>query len=152
LWPETFSSARQRKINLGCETTTWVNEMTNIAALPLVERVRQDAEPIATIYRNLGTAAAEQVVTRALAELGLAMGGLAQQVRLHDLADVSRRLRKVQRMAEHLGMVSLGTVADDARTCFDRNDVTAFSAVWARLIRVTERSLATDRNARDQSV
>ncbi len=152
MWPETFSSARQRKIGLGCETTTWVNEMTNIAALPLVERVRQDAEPIATIYRNLGTSAAEQVVTRALAELGLAMGGLAQQVRLHDLADVSRRLRKVQRMAEHLGMVSLGTVADDARTCFDRNDVTAFSAVWARLIRVTERSLATDRNARDQSV
>ncbi len=127
-------------------------DMTNVAALPLVERVRQDAEPIATIYRNLGTSAAEQVVTRALAELGLAMAGLAQQVRLHDLADVSRQLRKVQRMAEQLGMVSLGSVADDARTCFDRSDTTAFSAVWARLIRVTERSLTYDRTARDQSV
>ncbi len=126
--------------------------MTNIAALPLVERVRQDAEPIATIYRNLGTSAAEQVVTRALAELGLAMAGLARQVRSHDLADVSRQLRKVQRMAEHLGMVSLGAVADDARTCFDRSDVTAFSAVWARLIRVTERSLTCEPSARDQSV
>ena len=126
--------------------------MTNVAALPLVERVRQDAEPIATIYRNLGTSAAEQVVTRALAELGLAMGGLAQQVGAHDLADVSRQLRKVQRMAEQIGMVSLGTVAGDARTCFDRSDVTAFSAVWARLIRVAERSLATDRGLRDQSV
>ena len=126
--------------------------MTNVAALPLVERVRQDAEPIATIYRNLGTSAAEQVVTRALAELGLAMGGLAQQVRTHDLADVSRQLRKVQRMADQIGMVSLGAVADDARTCFDRSDVTAFSAVWARLIRVAERSLATDRDVRDQSV
>lgn len=126
--------------------------MTNVAALPLIERVRQDAEPIATIYRNLGTSAAEQVVTRALAELGLAMGGLAQQVGAHDLADVSRQLRKVQRMAEQIGMVSLGTVAGDARTCFDRSDVTAFSAVWARLIRVAERSLATDRGLRDQSV
>jgi hypothetical protein len=126
--------------------------MNNVAALPLVERVRQDAEPIATIYRNLGTSAAEQVVTRALAELGLAMGGLAQQVRLHDLADVSRQLRKVQRMAEQIGMVSLGAVAGDARTCFDRSDATAFSAVWARLIRVAERSLATDRGLRDQSV
>ena len=126
--------------------------MTNVAALPLVERVRQDAEPIATIYRNLGTSAAEQVVTRALSELGLTMAGLARLVRLHDLADVSRQLRKVQRMAEHLGMVSLGRVADDARTCFDRCDATAFSAVWARLIRVTERSLATDNDLRDQSV
>ena len=126
--------------------------MTNIAALPLVERVRQDAEPIATIYRNLGTSAAEQVVTRALSELGLTMAGLARLVRLHDLADVSRQLRKVQRMAEHLGMVSLGRVADDVRTCFDRCDATAFSAVWARLIRVTERSLATDNDLRDQSV
>ena len=126
--------------------------MTNVAALPLVERVRQDAEPIATLYRNLGTSAAEQVVTRALAELGLAMGGLAQQVRAHDLADLSRQLRKVQRMAEHIGMVSLGAVADDARTCFDRSDVTAFSAVWARLIRVAERSLTTDQDVRDQSV
>lgn len=126
--------------------------MINITALPLVERVRQDAEPIATIYRNLGTSAAEQVVTRALAELGLAMAGLTQQVRLHDLADVSRQLRKVRRMSEQIGMVSLGAVADDARTCFDRNDATAFSAVWARLIRVAERSLATERNVRDQSV
>lgn len=126
--------------------------MTNIAALPLVERVCQDAEPIATIYRNLGTSAAEQVVTRALAELGLAMAGLAQQVRLNDLSDVSRQLRKVQRMAEHMGMVSLGHVADDARTCFDRSDVTAFSAVWARLIRVAERSLSTDRDLKDLSV
>ena len=132
--------------------TTWVKMMTNIAALPLVERVRQDAEPIATIYRNLGTSAAEQVVTRALAELGLAMAGLAQQVRLHDMADVSRQLRKVHRMADHLGMVSLGKVADDARTCFDRSDTTAFSAVWARLIRVAERSLASDRDARDRTV
>ena len=126
--------------------------MNNVAALPLVERVRQDAEPIATIYRNLGTSAAEQVVTRALAELGLAMGGLAQQVRLHDLADVSRQLRKVQRMAEQIGMVSLGAVAGDARTCFDLSDVTAFSAVWARLIRVAAQSLTTDRDLRDQSV
>ena len=126
--------------------------MTNVAALPLVERVRQDAEPIATIYRNLGTSAAELVVTRALAELGLAMGGLAQQVGSHDLADVSRQLRKLQRMAEQIGMVSLSAVADDARTCFDRRDVTAFSAVWARLIRVAERSLTPDRDLRDQSV
>ena len=47
--------------------------MDNVVALRPKERVRQDAEPIATIYRNLGTSGAEQVVTRELGELALTM-------------------------------------------------------------------------------
>jgi hypothetical protein len=35
-----------------------------VLALVPKERLRQDAEPIAAMYRNLGTQAAEQVVTR----------------------------------------------------------------------------------------
>ena len=116
-----------------------------VVALCLVERVRQDAEPIATIYRNLGAASAEQVVTRALTELALTMAGLASQIRSHQLSDVDRQLRRLQRMSENLGMVSLGLIAGDVRVCLGRGDVTAFAAVWARLLRVAERSLATDR-------
>jgi hypothetical protein len=123
----------------------------NVVALRPKEQVRQDAEPIATMYRNLGTASAEQVVTRALGELALAMAGLAQQVRQSDLADLDRQLRRLQRMAAHLGMVSLGHVAADARICFGRGDVTGFSAVWARLLRVAERSLASDKDLLDQT-
>lgn len=118
---------------------------TNVVALRPNDRVRQDAEPIATIYRNLGTASAEQVVTRALTELALTMSGLAAQVQAHDLADVTRQLRRLQRMSENLGLVSLGLIADDVRLCLERSDVTAFSAVWARLMRVAERSLSADR-------
>ena len=118
----------------------------NVVALRLCERVKQDAEPIATIYRNLGAASAEQVVTRALTELALTMAGLASQIRGHDLGDVDRQLRRLQRMSENLGMVSLGLIAGDVRLCLGCNDGTAFSAVWARLMRVAERSLATDRD------
>ena len=117
----------------------------NVVALRPVERVKQDAEPIATIYRNLGATSAEQVVTRALAELAMTMAGLASQIRKHELSDVDRQLRRLQRMSENLGMVSLGLIAGDVRLCLGRNDVTGFSAVWARLMRVAERSLATDR-------
>jgi hypothetical protein len=124
----------------------------NVVALRPKERVRQDADPIASIYRNLGTASAEQVVTRALGELALAMAGLAQQVRGHDLSDLDRQLRRLQRMADHLGMVSLGLVAGDVRLCLDSGDVTAFSAVWARLLRVAERSLASDKDLLDQTL
>ena len=117
----------------------------NVVALRPVERVKQDAEPIATIYRNLGAASAEQVVTRALTELALTMAGLASQIRAHELGDVDRQLRRLQRMSENLGMVSLGLIAGDVRQCLSRGDLTGFSSVWARLMRVAERSLSTDR-------
>lgn len=124
---------------------------TNVYALRPKERVHQSVEPIATIYRNLGTASAEQVVTRALTELAVTMSGLAAQVQAHDLDDLSRRLRRLQRMSENIGMISLGAVAADVRDCLEGGDATAFAAVWARLIRVAERSLAQDCVA-DQTV
>jgi hypothetical protein len=116
------------------------------------DRVRQDAEPIAALYRNLGTTSAEQVVTRALGELALTMSGMAAQVRLHDLRDLSRQLRRLQRMGENLGMVSLANVAEDVRVCLERADATAFSAVWARLLRVAERSLASEGEFLDRTL
>ena len=116
----------------------------NVVALRPDDRVRQDAEPIASLYRNLGTASAEQIVTRALGELALTMSGMAAQVRQHDLNDLSRQLRRLQRLGENLGMTSLGLVAADVRDCLEVGDATAFAAVWARLLRVAERSLAID--------
>lgn len=118
---------------------------TNVVALRPNDRVRQDAEPIATIYRNLGTTSAEQMVTRALTELAVTMSGLAAQVQARDLANMTRQLRRLQRMSENLGLVSLGLIAADVSLCLERSDVTAFSAVWARLLRVAERSLSADR-------
>lgn len=116
------------------------------------DRICQDAEPIALIYRSMGTKAAEEVVNRALAELAVAMSALAQQVRGKDLADLARQLRRLERMSEQLGLVSLGRVAGDVRSCLENGDLTAFAAVWARLIRVAETSLATEKGALDQQV
>lgn len=114
------------------------------------DRIFQDAEPIALIYRSMGTAAAEEVVTRALGELALTMSGLADQVRGKETANLARQLRRLARMSEQLGLVSLGRVANDVRNCLEGGDLTAFSAVWARLIRVAETSLATDSANVDQ--
>lgn len=123
----------------------------NVVPLRHREEVQQNAEPIATIYRNLGTASAEQVVTRALGEVALTMAGIADRVRSRDLEDMGRRLRKLQQLAENLGMVSLSRVSSDVRACLERGDATAFAAVWARLIRIAERSLAIERELMDQS-
>jgi chemotaxis protein histidine kinase CheA len=123
-----------------------------VVALCPNDRVRQDGEPIATIYRNLGTASAEQVVARALSELAITMAGLAAHVRAQDLQDMDRQLRRLQRMSENLGMISLGMIAADLRDSLAQGDMTAFAAVWARLMRVAERSLATDRDLLGQQV
>jgi hypothetical protein len=116
------------------------------------DRVCQDAEPIALIYRSMGTHAAEEVVSRALNELTLTMAGIAQQVKVGNTLDTGRQLRRMERMAVQLGLVSLGTVSNDARSCLEREDTVSFPAVWARLVRVAEVSLATEVGALDQKI
>lgn len=123
-----------------------------IAVLHVQDRLRQDCEPVVAIYRDLGAVQAEQIVARALGELALIMSGLAAQVRAHQLQDMARQLRRLQRLSEQLGMLSLGAVAGDVRLCLDQGDSTAFSAVWARLLRVAERTLAADHSLIDRSV
>ena len=122
-----------------------------IVVLRPKERVRQDSEPIALMYRNMGTSAAEQVVSRAFSELAITMAGLVAQVRAGDWTDLAKRMRRLQRMAEQLGLVSLGQVAADIRLCLDTGDRAAFAAVWARLVRVAESSLAADKALLDQA-
>lgn len=102
------------------------------------------------IYRNLGAPVAEQMVTRALGELALTMAGLAEKVRAQDLRDLARQLGRLGRLAADLGLISLAMVAGDAKICLERADSTAFSAVWARLMRVAERSLAPEAGMADR--
>ena len=147
----TFCSACHGTMGLGVFEGR-VNNMGNVTALQPKEQLYQNAEPVAAMYRDLGTAQAEQVVSRALGELALTMAGLASQVRAHQMGDVARQLRRLQQMGEHLGMVSLADVTADVRYCLDVGDVTAFSAVWARLLRIAERSLAPDKTLLDQTL
>lgn len=116
--------------------------MGKVTTLAPREVVRQDVEAIAVIYRNLGAPTAEQMVTRALGELALTMAGIAEKVRAQDLRDLAQQLGRLKRLADDLGLVSLGLVAGDTRICLERADGTAFAAVWARLLRVAERSLS----------
>lgn len=126
--------------------------MGKVTALKPREVVRQDVEAIAAIYRNLGAPTGEMMVARALGELALTMAGIAERVRAQELRDLARQLAHLRRLAEEIGLTSLATVAGDTRGCLERADGTAFSAVWARLLRVAERSLAHDSAMADLSV
>jgi hypothetical protein len=125
--------------------------MAEVLALRPRETVRQDVEAIAVIYRNLGAPVAEQMVTRALGELALTMAGIAEKIRAQDLRDMARQLARLRRLAADMGLQSLAMVAADAKCCLERADSTAFSAVWARLLRVAEHSLTPDAGTADLS-
>lgn len=139
----TLSSAVATIVGIGLVEVSGT-EMTNVVRLVPRDRLRQDAGPIASIYRNLGVQAADQVVGKALAELALATSAAAAQLRGGLWDDLPRQLRRVERMATHLGMVTFAAVASDLRACLDDGDETALHAVWARLERAAERSLAAE--------
>lgn len=126
--------------------------MKNVLALVPIERLRQDAEPIAAIYRNLGVQAAEQVVARALAELASVAQEVVQQARLQDATALPRSLRRLQRLSENMGLVSLGSIAQDMALCMGDGDGIAFAAVFARLQRVMERTFSPPPEMADLSV
>jgi hypothetical protein len=123
-----------------------------ICVLRLRDSVRQDAGPVQALYRDMGSGAADQVIARVLGELALTTAHMAGRVAVHDLGDLARQLRRAERMAEQLGLVSFAGVAADARQVLQRGDATAFAAIWARLLRVAERTLAPDHDLMDQSV
>ncbi len=106
------------------------------------EKVREDIEPLVTMYRNLGSESAAAVVNRSISDLGMELAGIADRMILHDLAQVTQPLARVQMLAESLGFVTLAVVSADLRLCLSRGDPTAIAAVWARLCRVAEKALA----------
>jgi hypothetical protein len=112
-----------------------------IIRLRVHDQVIVDDDVLGTLYRNLGSATADALVARALGELALTMSGLTDRVQAQGLSDIAQALRDLQRMARHLGLTSLAAVASDARLCLDAGDGTAFAAVWARLLRLAERTL-----------
>lgn len=139
------------QIAIGCETSGGNMVSGNVVTLRVLEHPNEDLEQIATIYRSLGSASAEQVIARALGELAFAMSALADRIKAHELGDLLRRLKRLQQMAENLGLRTLAQVAVDLGHCLNRKDSTAFAAVWARLLRIAEQSLSFDREKYDQS-
>jgi len=139
------------QIGLGCEITGDNMVSGNVVPLRMMEDPHQDSEQIAMIYRSLGSASAEQVIARALGELAFAMSALADRIKAHELGDLMRRLKRLQQMAENLGLLTLAQVAIDLGHCLNRKDSTAFAAVWARLLRIAEHTLSFDREKYDQS-
>ena len=113
-----------------------MRRVENVVVLRPCERLHHDGSAVAAIYRRFGPVSGEQVIRRAMAELALTLSEAVAQIAAHDLAGLPRPLRRVQRLAGHLGLPLLERVAADAQHCLAVGDATGFAAVWARVLRV----------------
>lgn len=114
---------------------------SGVVTLHPQERVDEDEGAILAIFDRLGPDPGAKLVTRAVGELAMAVTVMCAQVDRHELDSLPRALKRMHAMAAGVGLVSLAQVAEDAREVLLRGDATAFAAVWARLMRVAERSL-----------
>jgi hypothetical protein len=118
--------------------------MASVVQLRPRERVDEDEGAIIAIFDRLGPDPGAKLVSRAVGELALSVTVMSAQVDRHELGALPRGLKRMQTMAAGVGLVSLAQVAADARAVLALGDATAFSAVWARLLRVAEQSLVRD--------
>jgi hypothetical protein len=106
------------------------------------ERVWLDPARIGALYAQLGGVEVQALLDRAMGELAGVHDDLTRQYANRDLDGFARNLRKLRRIAEHLGLTTVGTVAGDVCACLDRGDATALAATWSRLSRSAAQALA----------
>lgn len=126
--------------------------MAEFAALRHEEGVRLDPDRLMALYEDLGEAGAENVVSRAMEELSHRMGEMLVQFRSNDAERFCRNARSLARVAGQVGMISLARVAQDVADCAGSGERVALAATWARLQRLSDRSLVAVWDLQDLSI
>lgn len=104
------------------------------------ERIWLDPSRIGLLYTELGGAEVQALLDRAMQELGGVHAELRGQYAARDLDGFARNLRRLRRIAEHLGLTTVARIAGDVIECLDRGDPTALAATWGRLSRSAEQA------------
>lgn len=125
--------------------------MGDVVILKHEEGVRMDGTRLAAILRARGPGAAEAALLARLNDMAVQIAQMERHYRAGRMVLVCRHGRRLQHGAEDIGMRSFARVARDTRICAVRGDMVAFTASWARLLRIHERSLQAARAMRGAS-
>lgn len=132
-----------------------VNEgetVEQIITLAQNETVRLDQDRLGELYAQLGEAGAEDVVCRAMEELAARLSHCDRLYRQEQLADLRKSARSMVAIADQIGMHAVARVALDVTDCIDDGDRVAIGATFARLLRISERSLTAIWDIQDLSI
>lgn len=126
--------------------------MTQINQLMQSEAANLDHEQLGTLYAQLGTVGAEDVLRRAMEELALRLSHSERLYQQGELPELRKSVHSLIAIAEQIGMRKLARVADDVRYVVDQSDPVAIAATLSRLMRVGEASLTAVWDLQDMTI
>lgn len=106
------------------------------------ERIVIDSGQLDELFRRLGDRGAETYVMEAVEAISDILAEVDGFVRRGDLKAIAPRAQQVSRISAEIGLTSLARVARDMGITATRGDMIAYRAVWERLVRIGDRSLA----------
>jgi hypothetical protein len=126
--------------------------MENVLVLKPKDGVRVDQEKLTSLYMQLGEAAAEDVICRAMEELAVRLSHCERLYREDKSDELRKSARSLTAIADQIGMGLLAQVAVDVTRAIDDGDRTAQAATLSRLLRIGENSLTAIWDLQDLSV
>lgn len=116
------------------------------------EGVRVDPVRLAALYAELGQTGAERLVSAVMEEMAVLLSAIRTAEQNGEAETVPSIAAELAKMAEQVGMISLGRVAQDVGRCALASDGVALAATLGRLVRIGARSLTEVWDLRDMSV
>ena len=116
--------------------------MTLVYDLRPAERIIIDAAQLGELFNRLGDRGAEACVMETVEAISDLLAQVDGFVRSGQLAEIVPRAQQVSRLAAEIGLTSLARVARDMGITAQRSDSVAYRAVWERLVRIGDKSLA----------
>ena len=116
--------------------------MTFVIEMRPSERVIIDASSLDDLFTRLGDREAEGFVMQTVETISDILAEVDAFVRHDALEEIPPRAQQVSRLCSEIGLTSLARVSRDMAISARRQDMVAFRAVWERLVRIGDRSLA----------
>lgn len=123
-----------------------------LGKLTNVGEVRINHHRMFELRDRLGTNGAVDLMCLAMENLAVQLAGLHVSLQQEHFSAVHVAAGKIQTVAEHIGLDTLASVAEDVRDLATGNDSTALMATAARLTRIGEQSLVAVWNTEDLSI
>ena len=116
--------------------------MAQILELHREERVTIDTQRLAGLARRMGARAAEAYVIEKVEEISDRLADIDWLHRQGLSTEIRAGAQRISRLSGEIGLTSLSRVAQDLAGAAAQGDIPAYRAVWERLVRIGDRSLA----------
>jgi len=116
--------------------------VNTVVDLRLRERIIIDTVQLDQLFQDLGARGAEAFVMDRVEAISERLADVEFNYRQGKLTSVADEARALSKLCTEIGLTSLARVLRDLGVSARRGDMIAFRAVWERLVRIGDRSLA----------